>query len=46
MSAVKYIIYIKDSEGSLTVSAHASTVYAVSKIKSKTKQILPTVFPT
>jgi hypothetical protein len=25
---------------------HASTVYAVSRIKSKTKQILPTVLPT
>jgi hypothetical protein len=26
--------------------AHASTVYAVWRIKSKTKHLLPTVFPT
>jgi hypothetical protein len=29
VSAVKYIISIKNSEGSMLVSAHASTVYAV-----------------
>jgi hypothetical protein len=44
--AVKYIISIKDSEGSMLVSAHASTAYAVWRINSKTKQILPNVFPT
>jgi len=30
----------------MLVSAHASTVYAVWRIKSKTKQILRTVLPT
>jgi len=30
----------------MLVSAHASMVYAVWRIKSKTKQILPTVLPT
>jgi hypothetical protein len=30
----------------MLVSAHASTVYTVRRINSKTKQILPTVFPT
>jgi hypothetical protein len=44
--AVKYIISIKNSEGSMLVSAHASAVYAVWRIKSKTKQILPTELPT
>jgi hypothetical protein len=29
VSAVKYIISIKNSEGSMLVSEHASTVYAV-----------------
>jgi hypothetical protein len=29
VSAQKYIISIKDREGSMLVSAHASTVYAV-----------------
>jgi hypothetical protein len=29
VSVVKYITSIKDSEGSMLVSAHASTVYAV-----------------
>jgi hypothetical protein len=29
VSAVKYIISVKDSEGSMPVSAHASTVYAL-----------------
>jgi hypothetical protein len=29
LSALQYIISIKDSEGSMLVSAHASTVYAV-----------------
>jgi hypothetical protein len=46
VSAVQYIISIKDSEGSMLVSEHASTVYAVWRKKSNTKQILPTVFPT
>jgi hypothetical protein len=34
---VQCIISIKNSEGSILVSAHASTVYAVGRIKSKTK---------
>jgi hypothetical protein len=38
-----YIVSIKDSEDSMHISAHASTVYAVRRIKSKTKQILPIV---
>jgi hypothetical protein len=42
---VQCIISIKDSEGSILVSAHASTVYAVGRIKSKTKQDLPTLHP-
>jgi hypothetical protein len=46
VSAVEYIISFKDSEGSMLVYAHASTVYAVWRIKSKTKQILTKVFPT
>jgi hypothetical protein len=29
VSVVKYIISIKDSEGSMLVSAHVSTVYAL-----------------
>jgi hypothetical protein len=29
VSAVQYVISIKDSEGSMLVSAHASTVYAM-----------------
>jgi hypothetical protein len=41
-----YSISIKDSEGSKLVSAQASTVYAVWRIKLKTKQILLTVLPT
>jgi hypothetical protein len=45
VSAVQYIP-IKDSEGSMLVSAHASTVYAVWRMKSKMKQMLPTVLPT
>jgi hypothetical protein len=45
VSGVHYIISIKDSEGSMLVSAHESTVYAVWRIKPKTKQILPTVLP-
>jgi hypothetical protein len=32
-------ISIKDSEGIMLVSAHASTVYAVWRIKSKTKNL-------
>jgi hypothetical protein len=36
VSTVKYIS-IKDSEGSMLVCAHASTLYAVCIIKSKTK---------
>jgi len=39
------VISIKDSEGSILVSAHAFTVYAVRRIKSKTKQDLPTLHP-
>jgi hypothetical protein len=46
VSAVQYIISIKDSEGSILVSTHAYTVNAVRRIKTKTKQILPTVLPT
>jgi hypothetical protein len=46
VSAVQYIISIKDSEGRMLVSAHASTVYAVWRIKSKTKQIVSIVIPT
>jgi hypothetical protein len=45
VSAVQHIS-INDSKGSMLVSAHASTVYAVWRIKSKTKQMLPTVRPT
>jgi hypothetical protein len=45
VSAEQYIIYIKNSEGSMLVIAHASTVYAVWRIKSKMKLILPTVLP-
>jgi hypothetical protein len=45
VSAVKYIISIKDSEGSMLVRAHACTVYAV-KNKIEKKQILPILFPT
>jgi hypothetical protein len=44
--AVQNIITIKDSEGRMLVSAHAPTVYTVWRIKSKTVQILKTVFPT
>jgi hypothetical protein len=29
VTAIKYIISINDSEGTMLVSAHASTVYAV-----------------
>jgi hypothetical protein len=43
VSDVQYVVSIRDSEGSMLVSAHASTIYAVGRIKSKTKQILPTV---
>jgi hypothetical protein len=46
VSTVKYIISFEDSEGSMLVSSHASTVYAPWRIKSKKKGILPTVFPT
>jgi hypothetical protein len=46
VSVVKYIISIKDSEGSMLVSAHVSTVYALWRMKSKTNQILPNVLPT
>jgi hypothetical protein len=46
LSGVQCIISIKESEGTKLVSEHASTVYAVRRIKSKTKQILPTVLPT
>jgi hypothetical protein len=47
VTAIKYIISINDSEGTMLVSAHASTVYAVWIILiSKTKQILPTVIPS
>jgi hypothetical protein len=44
--AVQYVIFIKDNEGSMLVSAHASSVYAVWWIKSNTKQILRTVLLT
>jgi hypothetical protein len=44
--AVQDIVSIKNSEGSMLVSAHAPTVYTVWTIKSKTKQILQTIFPT
>jgi len=37
---------IKDSEGSMVGSTHASTVYSVLIIEPKTKHILPTVLPT
>jgi hypothetical protein len=46
MSGVQYVILIKGNEGSILVSAHACTVYAVWRIKSKTKQMLPTVHST
>jgi hypothetical protein len=46
VSALKYVVSIKDSEGSMLVSAHTSTVYAVWGIKWKTKYILPTVLST
>jgi hypothetical protein len=46
VSAVKYILTIKGREGRILLSSNAFTVYAVSRIKSKTKQILPTVIPT
>jgi hypothetical protein len=46
VSGVQYIISIKDSEGRILISAHASTIFGVGSIKSKTKQILPTVLPT
>jgi hypothetical protein len=45
VSGVQYVISIKDSEGSMLVSAHASTVYAVWRMKSKTQQDLPTLHP-
>jgi hypothetical protein len=35
VSGIQYIIFIKDSEGSMQVSAHASTVHAVLRINSK-----------
>jgi hypothetical protein len=37
--------HMKDSEGSILVSTHASTVYAVGRIKSKTKQDSPALHP-
>jgi hypothetical protein len=43
---VQCTITIKDSEGSILVSAHVSTVYGVRRIKTKTKQDLPTLHPT
>jgi hypothetical protein len=46
VTAVQYILPDKDSESIMLVSAQASTVYAVWRIKPKTKQILSTVFPT
>jgi hypothetical protein len=42
---VQFIISIKDSEGSILVSACATTVYAVGRIKSKMKQDLPKLHP-
>jgi len=44
-SAVQYTS-IKDSDGNMLAGAHASTVPAMRKIKSKTKQLLLTVLPT
>jgi hypothetical protein len=46
VSGVRYMVSINDSEGSMLISAHASTVYAVRRMKSKTKHILPTALPT
>jgi hypothetical protein len=46
VSVVQYIIPIKVSEGCVLVSAHASTLYAVWRIKSKPKQILLTLLPS
>jgi hypothetical protein len=46
VSGVQCRISIKDSEASILINAHASTVYAVWRIKSKGKQILPTVLTT
>jgi hypothetical protein len=37
VSAIQYVISIKDSEGSMLVRAQACTVYAVRIIKSKTE---------
>jgi len=34
-----------DGEFCMLVSVHAYTVYALWRVKSKTKQILPTVLP-
>jgi hypothetical protein len=45
VSAVQYIISVKESVGPILVCAHASTIYAVWSIKSRTEQILPTVLP-
>jgi hypothetical protein len=42
LSTIQYIISMKDSGSCILVSAYASTVYAVRRMKSKTKQILPT----
>jgi hypothetical protein len=46
VSGLQYTISMKDSEVSMLVSAHASTVHAVWRIKSKTKRILSTVLPS
>jgi hypothetical protein len=45
VSTVKYAISIKVSKDSMLIGAHASTVYAVGRIKSKTKQDLPRLHP-
>jgi len=41
---VRRIVY-RIYEGSMLVSAHAFTVYAMRGMKSKTKQTLPNVLP-
>jgi hypothetical protein len=46
VSAVQYVLSIKDSGCIMLGSAHASSVYAVCKIKSKTKHLLRIVLPT
>jgi hypothetical protein len=38
-SSVQYIISVRDSEGSMLGSAHASTTYGMWRINSKTEAI-------